>query len=211
MLKKLLTLVFVASLASGCAVGQKIDYSQQYSTIPEIARGTTVSLGVQDLRPYVLSGERKSNFVGVQRGGFYNPFDVTTTSGRPLADDLLQAFTNTLKGAGTVVTGTTIASSATPEMAVATLSGKGSDRALYIFFKEWKSDSFSDSWVLYDITAQVFDKNGKMLGESHLQGKDAISSSAALASSDAKNSITSAFQLKIKELLSSPEIIAALQ
>lgn len=211
MLKKLCALVFVAGLVSGCAVGQKIDYSQQYSNIPPITKGTTLSLGVQDLRPYVLSGEKKSNFVGVQRGGFYNPFEVTTTSGRPLAADLLQAFTNTLRSAGTIVTGTTIDSSLSPEAAIATLSGKGSDRVLYISFKEWKSDSFSNSWVLYDITAQIFDKSGAKLGEKSLQGKDAISSSAALAANDANNSITSAFQWKIKELLSSPEIIAGLQ
>lgn len=211
MLKKFLGLVFMAGLLSGCAVGQKIDYSQQYSNIPPVKHGTTVSLGVQDLRPYVLSGEKQSNFVGVQRGGFYNPFDVTTASGRPLGDDLLQAFTNTLTSAGTVVTGSTLAASLSPEAAVTQLSANGADRVLYIAFREWKSDSYQNSWVLYDITAQIFDKNGVKLGENHLQGKDAISSSAAMAKSDSHNSITSAFQWKIKELLSSPEIVSALQ
>lgn len=70
MLRKLLGLVFAAGLVSGCAVGQKIDYSQQYSSIPTIAKGTTLSLGVQDLRPYVISGKKEPNFVGVQRGGY---------------------------------------------------------------------------------------------------------------------------------------------
>tara|TARA_R110000824_G_scaffold366730_2_gene555587 strand:+ start:101285 stop:101920 length:636 start_codon:yes stop_codon:yes gene_type:complete len=211
MLKKFLGLAFAASLLAGCAVGQKIDYSQQYSNIPTVKHGTTVSLGVQDLRPYVLAGEKDSSFVGVQRGGFYNPFDVNTSSGRPLADDLLQAFTNTLKSAGTIVTGSTLSSSLSPDMAVKTLSKNGSERILYISYREWKSDSFSNSWIVYDITAQIFDKNMKKLGENHLQGKDAITSSAAMAANDANNSITSAFQLKIKELLSNQEIIVALQ
>lgn len=211
MLRKLFALAFVAGFATGCAVGQKIDYSQQYSSIPTITQGTTLSLGVQDLRPYVISGKKEANFVGVQRGGYGNPFDVTTTSGRPLAEDLLQTFTNTFRSAGTVVTGTTLASSLSPEMAVTTLSEKGSERILYISFKEWKSDSLANSWVIYDVTARIYDRNGKMLGQNHLQGKDAISSSAAMAKSDANNSITQAFQQKIKDLLGGPEIIAALQ
>jgi len=136
---------------------------------------------------------------------------VTTSSGRPLADDLLQAFTNTLRSAGTVVTGSTLSGTLSPEMAISTLAKSGTERILYISFKEWKSDSFANSWIIYDVTAQIYDKNKKLLGSNHLQGKDAITSSAAMAANDANNSITTAFQLKIKELLSSPEIIAALQ
>lgn len=136
---------------------------------------------------------------------------MTTTSGRPLAEDLLQTFTNTFRSAGTVVTGTALASSLSPDMAVAALAEKGSERILRISFTEWKSDSFANSWVMYDVTARIYDKDGKMLGQNHLQGKDAISSSAAMAKSDANNSITQAFQQKIKDLLGGPEIIAALQ
>lgn len=60
---------------------------QYIGSDPELLVTTTyaTAVAVQDRRPYVLDGDKDADFVGIQRGGFGNPFDVITTSGRPLA------------------------------------------------------------------------------------------------------------------------------
>ncbi|MGV8996465.1 MAG: hypothetical protein ACOH12_05915 [Parvibaculaceae bacterium] len=211
MFKKIIGLAFAAGLLAGCAVGNKIDYSQQYPAMAPITQGQTVTLGLQDMRPYVLSGDKDANFVGVQRGGYGNPFDVTTSSGRPLADDLLMTFSSALKRGGANVTSTTVAGSKSVAQAVEQLGKNGSNRVMLISFPEWKSDSFMNSWVMYDVTAKVFDKGGKLLGEKHLQGKQSVVAGAAYADNEAANTITDAFSVVIKDLMNAPEIVAALQ
>ncbi|MDO8289646.1 MAG: hypothetical protein Q7T44_10555 [Parvibaculum sp.] len=211
MFTKLIGLAFAASLLAGCAIGNKIDYRGQMPAMAPITQGKTVSLGVQDARPYVLSGDKAPSFVGLQRGGYGNPFDVTTTSGQPLADDLLQTFSTMLKRGGANVTSAMVPGTRSTAQAIEQLSKNGSDRVMLISFREWKSDSFMNAWVMYDITAKVFDKSGKLLGEKSLQGKDAVTAGAAYAGSESNNSITDASTNTMRDLMNAPQIVAALQ
>src|SRR6187549_591489 len=66
-----------------------------------LQRGSLVlALAVQDQRPYELSGAKRPNFVGLSRGGFGNPFDVTTQSGQPLASDISSSIVASMRGRG---------------------------------------------------------------------------------------------------------------
>src|SRR5690625_7487914 len=75
---------------TGCAIGNKADYRQ---AVPSISVSTDheVIVSVVDERPYVTRGSKRPNYVGTVRGGYYNPFNATTVSGRPLASDLQDA------------------------------------------------------------------------------------------------------------------------
>jgi hypothetical protein len=53
-----------------------------------------------DQRDYVRSGSKDAQFVGLQRGGFGNPFDVRTADDKPLADAMTTALVNTLATKG---------------------------------------------------------------------------------------------------------------
>src|SRR5262245_44940355 len=86
-------------LLAACAVGNKHSYHAEVAYVPETGSGP-VSLATHDQRPYVISGKKAPEFVGVSRGGYGNPFDVTTENGRPLAEAMTQAVANTLSQKG---------------------------------------------------------------------------------------------------------------
>src|SRR5690349_16603822 len=80
----------MALLCGGC-------YKQSYDeVIPKIeaTANRSIVVATHDQRPYIVSGEAKPEVVGVKRGGFGNPFPVSTASGRPLADDMTQVICN---------------------------------------------------------------------------------------------------------------------
>src|SRR5437763_1752035 len=92
-----------ALVMNGCVVGRKHAY---HNGSPRMtARGPmSVALVVQDQRAPVLSGAKGPDFVGFQRSGFGIPYDVTTASGRPLADDFATSIRHGLQRAGYRVT-----------------------------------------------------------------------------------------------------------
>ncbi len=84
---RLLPAVLLASMLGGCAVGNTYEY--RLPRLPLSVQGNSaIGLAVTDQRPYILDGDKDPNFVGLQRGGYGNPFDVTTASGRPMAEDM---------------------------------------------------------------------------------------------------------------------------
>ena len=76
---RLLIVALSAVALAGCAVGNTYDYQAADIGLPVVGKGK-VGVAVVDRRPYVLSGDKEADFVGLQRGGFGNPFNVTTRS-----------------------------------------------------------------------------------------------------------------------------------
>ncbi|MEH6548066.1 MAG: hypothetical protein V7701_16640, partial [Sneathiella sp.] len=85
LVSKLGVILAFGILLSACAVGNKYDYKDQPI---DLAASSDQKIGVSvvDQRIYIVSGEKPADFVGLQRGGFGNPFDVNTKSGGPMAD-----------------------------------------------------------------------------------------------------------------------------
>src|SRR5262249_14134335 len=96
-------LVLVAPLVvvalTGCAVGNRYAYQSVVAT-PQVSGTPGVSVAPLDQREYWLSGSKEPQFVGLQRGGFGNPFDVRTADDKPLADSMTTALVNTLAKKG---------------------------------------------------------------------------------------------------------------
>ena len=87
-MRNILILFFCVFLIS-CAAGNKYNYRAELTSLPLTTTAEkTLLLSLAERRPYVLSGDKTPNFVGLQRGGFGNPFDVTTASGKSLMDDM---------------------------------------------------------------------------------------------------------------------------
>ena len=57
----------------------------------QVADNIFVAVASLDQRPTVLRGESPANYVGMQRAGFGNTFNVTTNSGLPFADAVNQS------------------------------------------------------------------------------------------------------------------------
>lgn len=152
---KTLVLATLILTLTGCALGRKVDYA----TIgPDLAivTGKSVAVAVYDVRSYVLSGEKKSTFVGVSRGTYYNPFDMSTASGNPLAVDLQRSVLSALADSA-------IVASAKPFDPPLKSAGPG-QRVLVLKVNEWKTDTYLSTHFIYDVTAQVLDEKGTVLG-----------------------------------------------
>ena len=72
---RLFAILAICILSGGCAVGVQHSYSAT-DTKFDIIADSKVAVAVHDRRPYVVSGDKAGNFVGLQRAGFGNPYDV---------------------------------------------------------------------------------------------------------------------------------------
>ena len=201
---RLALLVLVVASLYGCAVGNTHTYD---TARPEViaSSGSKLTVGVQDQRPYVVNGSKSPNFVGLSRGGFCNPFDVATTSGKPLADDFSKAIQNALQTKGVDVSVVSISAGGADQTVVKRLVTSG-NRAILLVLREWKSDTYSNTALYYDVSATVFDAEGKPLSSKEIKGSDNLGGSAMNPPGFAKEAVPKAFQKKLEQLFSSPEI-----
>jgi len=145
----------VLLVLAGCAVGNRYDYRGAIVGLPVTGSGN-LAVDVIDERPYIASHEKKPDFIGLQRGGFGNPFNVTTTSGHPLAQDMRDAITSALQKQGYFIVA----------------AGGAAPRKLELRVLEWKSDSMMRLSVAYDLVLSVFDGSGALLAKSATKGSD---------------------------------------
>ncbi len=188
-MRTLLILVFTCA-AAGCAVNNVYDYRTAPLVLP-VQGEHAVSLSVTDERPYVLNGKKPASFIGLRRGGYGNPFNVTTTSGEPLAQDMTVALSAALQNAGYTVAG-----------------GEKASRLLTITLREWKSDVYSNLKLIFDLTLTVLSADGTELASKTLQGEEAIGGGAMMAQHN--EAVRQAFELKMSQLFSDPQIKGAL-
>ena len=207
-MKRLAVLMFVAMVASGCAVGNRYAYHTVVAN-PQVSGTTAVGVATHDQREYVRSGSKPPQFVGVQRGGFGNPFDVRTAEDKPLAEAMTTALVNTLAKRGFRAQPVVIAPSVTPAEARQQVIAAGADRALLLTLREWKSDTAIRVGLSYDVGLAVLDRTGAVLAEKQLQGRDNLG--AATLPSQVGEMVSAAFKTKLEQLLDDPAIAAALR
>ena len=200
-------LLCCTSILTGCAIGNTYNYQKADIELPVAGEGK-MGLAVQDRRPYVLNGDKKSNFVGLQRGGFGNPFDVTTASGQPLAEVLYDIIAAELTENGFEVTELHLASSAGQYVADA-IAGSGARRSVVLTVGEWKTDAYMNFGLTYDLGMQIFDESGKILAEKKSSGHDDLGG-AGLESRNSDVAIQS-FESRVGKLFNSPEIKSVLE
>ncbi|MCI4660812.1 MAG: hypothetical protein MRY63_03180 [Neomegalonema sp.] len=204
----LLALV-LAAMVSGCAFGNKYDYSTAQMSLGS-ALTQDVAVAVVDERPYIVSGDKDPDFVGLQRGGYGNPFDVTTVSGQPLAQDMTVMLTNSLKNAGAQAVPVLLEPGTSYEAARSKALGLGKSRTLLLEMDEWKSDVAIQVTMHWNLTARIYDANNQLLAEENISGNGGSGEQInMLPSSNGEVAIRQA-QKHFSELLSRPSIAAAL-
>ena len=202
-------MLFVAVLASGCAIGNRYAYHTVVAN-PGVSGSGAVAVATHDQRADVLSGSKAPQFVGYQRGGFGNPFDVKTVGDRPLAEDMTTALANTLKQKGFRAQPVVVAHTVSPADVRQRLTGADADRAILLTLKEWKSDSVMRIGLTYDVTMTVIDRAGKVLAEKRLDGDKEVLGAAGMPSGVGEV-VGKAFKTKLELLLDDPAIAAALR
>ena len=197
----------VSIVLTGCAVGNRYAY-QGVVASPQVSGTRAVSVATLDQREYVRSGSKDPQFVGLQRGGFGNPFDVRTADDKPLSDAMTTALVNTLAKKGfraqPVIVAHSVAAADARQQAVRT----GTDRAVVLTLQEWKSDTAMRVRLLYDMTMTVLDAKGAVLAEKRLQGDDTLG--AASLPSAVGDIVAAAFKTKLEQMLDDPGVSAAL-
>ena len=206
-LVKLGAALLVAAVLGGCAFGRSYSYADTPIGMQGVSSGGSVAVAVQDERPYVLSGAKTDRFVGLMRGGFGNPFDVSTKSGGPLADELRDAIINALKARGISANAVAIPLRESSATARQKMMDAKARRSVLATMREWKSDSMLNTDLHYDVTLTVYDERGNALASSSIKGMDNIGS-AGLSPDEG---IRKASTATLGKLFDDPKVIAALK
>lgn len=205
---KLLLILLSILVISGCAVGNKHNYSNATPNLKG-TQGNKLDLGVQDQRVYVLNGDKPAEFVGLSRGGFGNPFNVETESGKPLSDDFTKAVSRALSKKGVQVTEINIPIRMDQADVIRTLTQSG-NKAVFVSIKEWKSDTYQNTSLNYDVQVQVIDKSGKVVAKKSIAGNENLGGDFINPPGHAKKVIPPAFQARLEQLFSDPDIASHL-
>lgn len=197
-------------LLSACAVGNKYDYR---AATPELqARSSgAVAVGVHDKRSYVLSNDKGPNFVGLQRGGYGNPFNVGTLSGHALADDFAWVIVDALRKNDIEASAVRLSPQDGRESALQVIDGADAERVILVTLEEWKSDNFMNVALIYSLSAEVLDERGRVLAATRQQGRDALGAGVGFNLSTAVGGLVIKRSKQVlNALLNDEKIVAAL-
>ena len=201
-----LTLIVWSVLLTGCAVGNNYNYRLGPVPLPVDGNGN-IGLVVTDRRPYVMNGDKDPNFVGLQRGGFGNPFNVTTSSGDSLVDDMAKTLEESLDAKGYSIARIEVES--TQPLELARMARINNLQRMVLFeVRDWKSDAYMNITLHYDLLLLIFDDQGNELARNAMAEVEKVSG----AGLEGQNSQTlgSVFERKVGFLFNPPEIRSAL-
>ena len=169
-MRKSLLVGFAVLLLQGCAMGVKHDYQTPLDL--RVSTPAPVAVATLDNRPYVVNGQKPANFVGLSRGGFGNPFDVTTQSGQPLASDISGSIVASMKGKGVDAKVVELKPGTPESEALSQLRAAGAQKSVLLTLREWKSDALVNIGFGYDMDLRVLDRNGKVLASKAERGNE---------------------------------------
>lgn len=204
-----LSMLAFALALTGCAVGNKYDYRRVVLTEPWIRGAGTLAVAVHDLRPDVVKGEETPDYVGMQRGGFGNPFDVSTESGNPLADDWAHAVAKGLSFGGFAAAPVATSFLDRPEVVIRKLQATGAQALLLFVLREWHSDTFTNVTLHHEVALDVLSPAGQVLAEARLTGSSELGGDALNPPAYAKENVPREFQNKLGLLLRDARITQA--
>ncbi len=214
MRKSFLTLLlFLAFLIQGCAVGNVYklwDVKAALQASPP-KNNTVVAVATLDRRDVIVSGRCPPTYVGMQRGGFGNPWRVNTASGLPLSDDVTTAVSESLVDRGYRAKPVAVSYNLTQQEVKELLFKKEADRSIFIIIRQWESDTYTNIGLTYNMSLMVFGPDQALLAETSVADTRTISGSFWDPPAAAKEKVPEAFKAVLEALLNDPKVIAALQ
>jgi hypothetical protein len=163
-----------------------------------------VSIGVHDQRPYVIDVNKAPTYTGTMRGGFGNPWDMSTQSDKPLSDDIAFAVSSGFKRLGSSADPVAISYKDDQQTALSKLKAKGTERIVLITLKEFRSDTYAKAGFFIDAILKIYDREGKELGGSSISHKDVGTGDGTVQSPE------DAARLYLSRLLNDPAVRTAL-
>lgn len=195
----LLVVLIVPLLGTGCVIGNSYAFDYKPASMPDVGAGTTVVLTEPaDLRSYIVKGEEPKSFVGEMRNGYGMPFNVNTEGDRPFAEVIGEIVARDLTASGfNVVRGGAVQAA----QIGATLREKKAKRGLVITIRELGADTFTNIDVEWDLDAEVYDQNGKMIKKNNVKGKETLEGSLMNPVKASKKRVPEFIYQKVHELV----------
>lgn len=200
-MNRLLMLMLVVTMASGCAIGRKQDYRTAAPSLPAKSI-KTVAVAVQDRRPDVVTHEVEESYVGMQRGGYGNPFDVRTVSGQPLASDMAKVIAEAFGKSGIKAVTTPLPPELGRDAVIARLTAGHPDRCLLVTLREWQTDTYAGTEIQYDLDMEAFSSTGALLALQTSKGIDQLGRGFWDPQSVAQEKAPPFFKKKMEDLYS---------
>ena len=198
----------IATLLTGC------DLTVPYvSTVPLPEKGSaTIVVVTVDERPEVLAKQEPPTFAGVMRGRLGIPLDRLTHDGRPLADDFSSTIANSLAGSGFRPVIVSILPVKDVGDALSLLKRRGADRVVLLEIRQWRTETYTNTTVTYDVTLHVYDISGREVA-SMVDAKQEDTSGGSFLNPIHRSDdvVTQIYAHKISEWFSDAAIQAALQ
>ena len=170
-MRKVFLLLIIVTMLSGCAIGKKTSYEGR-SDFEVTNRGDhDILVAVHDQRPYVQSGNKKPNFTGIQKSFGGIPYNVTTTTGSPLADDFGLMIANTFKYRG--ITSSYIEVPYTwsfDDFKINVINDNKENDIYYIEMLEWKTEVHFRGALHFNLLLHVFDTKGDEIANNNKKG-----------------------------------------
>lgn len=203
---------FAALLLLGACTGNRYDYAGE-TPLFAVQTDDRVVVAVLDQRPEVLNGDNLPSFVGLQRIALGVPYDVSTESGRPLAEDMADMIVRGLAANDVPVESVGVFPSADPAMAIESVLAAGAERGLIVLLRQWRTDSMFDVTFRYDVTALVIGEFGNPIATANLvslPGED-IGGAPLDSIGYATEHVPEATAELLERLINQPNIVAALE
>jgi hypothetical protein len=171
----------------------------------------SVAVAVYDQRSYIMSGEKPPAYIGQYKLRFGDPYDALTESGKAMSSEFTQRMANILSSNNQIYKPVFLSSKIDRNAAISELlSQGGAERYILLTLKEWRSKTFVDTELSYDIQVEVFNGQGEILARRKSSGHDTFGGSFASGPvTNAKAALKSAFESKMR-LMSDPQVKLAL-
>jgi hypothetical protein len=200
-------------LLISCSAGHKIKYHDTIASI-SVSGSITIAVTTHDQRQYILSSQSNPDYVGLNRGGFGEPFNVKTESGKPLAEDITTAICNSLAAKGFKSVAVNAMPSEDKNKVLTKMKETKGERLLLLTLYEWQSDTHINTGLFYNMKLEVFDMNGNKLTEKIMKGEDNLGhgdDSFGLTIEKMKKIIPKVFKDKIELLLNNKDVVETLR
>jgi hypothetical protein len=160
-----------------------------------------ILVAVLDHRPYIVDQDKDPGFVGLVRGGYGNPFNFKTDSGKPLSDELANILARSVNGSPIVTHFTD-----SEKNIVDRFDKVNNDKLVVLEFWEWKIDSMIDAWFYVDAQLSVFNTNGSKIASTKIVEKKDYDGSFWFPISKAQENYLKATKEYSEKLLNNSEV-----
>lgn len=161
----------LASAASGCAFGHKIEYRGVSNITLDYKLRSSSVLGVIDRRD-----ARNEDWVGLQKSMVGIPYPVGTTSGRPLATDFGELLAGSLNRRFAV--SQIVVPRGSDDRTARRIIGPADDSfGILVTLKRWETSAMFKMVLTYDVGLEVFDSKGNTLAFTSAAGEEVFDQS----------------------------------